>query len=313
MSLDVIDDVSTEIDSSIPAVELTGDATLVDPVSDTGANALAAEQVAQEVVAPSYEANYKYSVRGQEKEVDEMFRALITDADKEKKIKEIFEKADGLDFVKGDRDSLKSEFKGFKEQITPYLSEYNKFTSLRDQGNLGAALQVAGITDDQLFEYCVQKLEMQSNPSQANLYKAHTESSLKQFEVETQLNHYKQQEQQNNEYRFNIDLDSAVTAQNDLASQVDQKLGKIGAFKEEVIAMGVYESQRGNILSVNDAVNAVANKYKPFITPQAQVIPQAPYKAPATMPNTGSSNVSVISQRPKSIDDLRKLQKEMVG
>lgn len=311
--LEVIDDVSTETQASTPAPELTTEATQAPEGLTEGVSPVAGQATQQSVVpeVPAYQPNFKYSVRGQEKEIDEMFRSLVKDAESEKKIKELFEKAEGLDFVKEDRKSIKGEYEGFKSQVVPYLQEYHKFTSLRDQGNIGAALQVAGISDEQLFKYCLEKIELEQNPQTANIYKSNQEAALKQFEMQNQIQQYEQMSQQLQMQQFEYDMMQSIGAHKDLAAQVDERLGRQGAFREEVERFGIAEYHRGNTnLSVQQAVEHVANKYKPFFASSPSA-PQAPaHKAPSVIPNVGSSNVSVISKRPKSIDDLRKIREE---
>lgn len=275
------------------------------------------EAVQAEPAAPAYTPNFKVKVKDQEKEIDEMFRPLIKDAETEKKVKEIFEKAYGIDFVKEDRKSLKAEYEGFKGQVVPYLQEYHNFTSLRDKGNLGAALQVAGITDDQIFEYAVQKLEMEKNPHQANLYKQHTQQTLSQIQMEQELARYKQQEQQSETQKFQSDLNEAVGRYQDIATALGQKLGNPNAFMDEVFDHGLAQHNKGIQLTVEQAAEAVANKYRPFMgtspiqQTQIQAAPaaaQAP--RPATLPHVGSSNVSPVRKQVTSVEDLRALSRQ---
>lgn len=320
--MDSLTDVSTAIDTSTPAPEVTAAPENAAELSSVGEQPVAGQATTPEAVAgqvaPAYQPNFKYSVRGQEKEIDEMFRSLVKDADSEKKIKELFEKAEGIDFVKEDRKALKSEYEGFKSQVVPYLQEYHKFTSLRDQGNVGAALQVAGISDEQIFKYALEKIEMEQNPQTANIYKSNQEAALKQFEMQTQLQQYEQMSQQLQMQQFEYDMSQSINAHMDLVKQVDERLGKPGAFREEVERFGIAEYHRGNQnLSVQQAVEHVVNKYRPFFTSSNPMAPQMPqqssgHKAPATIPNIGGSNVSVISKKPKSLDDLRKMGAEAV-
>jgi hypothetical protein len=316
-------EVSTEMpaSTSAPEASATPENVTANPVGESAVAASATPDALAAPVAPAYQPNFKYSVRGQEKEIDEMFRSLVKDAESEKKIKELFEKAEGIDFVKQDRTALKTEFEGFKTQVVPYLQEYHKFTSLRDQGNIGAALSVAGISDEAVFKYALEKLEMEQNPQIASVYKSNQDAALKQFEMQTQLQQYEQMSQQLQQQQFEYDMSQALGSHKDLVSQVDARLGKPGAFREEVERLGIAEYHRGNDLPVQQAVELVANKYKPFFTtndaPSApmQTPGQAPQsrQAPAVIPNTGSSNVSVINRKPKSIDDIRKIRSEAVG
>jgi hypothetical protein len=322
MSLENLEVSSTEMDSSIQVtddVAAPASAEAISDVVDPAAVAAPATPDAVAPVAPAYQPNFKYTIKGQEKEIEEMFRPLIKDAESEKKLKELFEKAEGIDFVKEDRKAIKTEYEGFKQQIMPYMQEYHKFTTMRDKGNLGAAFQVAGITDEQIFQYALQKLEMSQNPHQASLYQNHTEASLRELELEARLQHFETTAQQMQVQAFAQDLDRTLQQHSDIVSQVEQRIGKNGAFKEEVIQYGTFEHQRGNNLTVAQAVDAIVNKYKPFITTSAAPFnnpqaPQAPaHKAPSTIPNTGSSNVSVIKAMPKSLDDLRKLRDQEIA
>lgn len=315
MSLEVTDDVSTEMPTSTTAPEVSATPESVAPepkVVDSPVAAPATSPMAPAAPqAPVYQPNFKYSVRGQEKEIDEMFRALIKDQESEKKIKELFEKAEGLDFVKQDRTTLKSEYEGFKGQVTPYLQEYHKFTTLRDNGNLGAALQVAGISDEQVFEYALQRLQMSENPQLANAYKATTEQALQQFDMEGQLQRYQQMEQQLQAQQFDFNLTQAISAHRDVVSAIESKWGQPGSFKDEVVLYGIAEFNRGNhALSEQQAVEAVLNKYKPFLAPATPQAPVTPHQAPQVIPNVGGSNVSPVKPLVKSMADLRQAARE---
>jgi hypothetical protein len=311
---EVINDVSTEMDPSTPAHEVVSDVTPTIETTPSEGNAVVAPTTPEVPVTPAYTPSYKYSVRGQEKEISEKYRALIKTAEDEKELKELFEKAEGLDFVKQDRSSLKQEYEGFKQQITPYLQDYNKFTTLRDKGNLGAAFQVAGISDDQIFEYAVQRLQMEQNPHQAQLYKNHNDASLQMIEMEGKIQQYQQMEQSIQAQQFEYNLTQALGAHKDVVDQIEQKWGKPGSFRDEVVSLGISEFNQGRHLTEQQAVEAVVNKYKPFVS---QATPQAtqaqPYQRPATIPNVGTSNISVISKKPKSIDDLKAMAREEVG
>ena len=324
MSLEVTDDVSTEIDTSTPAPAEILEATPASDNSQVGAQAATAQVASTEAAlpgtatpaAPAYVPNFKYSVRGQDKEISEKYHSLIKDAESEKEIRELHEKAEGLEFVKNDRAQTKAEFEGWKSQAMPYLQVYSDFTRLRDGGNIDAALQVAGITDEMLFEVALRKLELEKNPVQAKLYKDHTNQSLRQIQIENENFSYKQSEQQKALTQFSTDLDNTLMSHRDIVSQVEAKLGSPGSFREEVIALGDREFSRGRNLSIQDAVEQVVNKYKPFLQAPAQVIPQVQpvthQSRPATIPNTGSPSTSVVKQLPKSLADLKLLAKEAV-
>lgn len=313
MSLEVIDDAGTEMPSSNPATEPAITPESVTPAATVGEPAVAAPAtpVSAAPAVPAFTPNFKYSVKGQEKEIDEMFRALVKDAESEKKIKEIFERADGLDVVKQDRTALKQEFEGFKTQITPYMQEYHKFTSLRDKGNLGAAFQVAGINDEDIFKYALQKLQMSENPHMADLYKNNTEATLREFDMSGQLQQVQLERQQLQAQQFDFNLNQAINSHKDVVSAIEAKWGQPGSFMEEVKAFGLSQYHMGKNLTEPQAVEAVLNKYKPFLgsAPQAPVN-QPAHQAPAVIPNAGNTNISPVMHKPRTVDDLKKLANE---
>jgi hypothetical protein len=317
-------DVSTEMLASTPSE--SGEASTSeagstealgsDPVSVANDIATAPVTAPAMPAAPAYTPNFKFKVKGQEKEIDEMFRSLVTDAEKEKKVKELFEKAEGLASVKEDRETVKRQSEEFRNTVMPHLQVLDQFTVLRDNGNIDAALKVAGITDEQLFEVAIRKLEMEKNPHQAQVYKQHLDTSISGIQMQRQLEHYQHQQSQAEVSQFSADLDNSIARHGDIANQIDQKFGRAGAFKEEVIALGEREFNRGNNLTTDAAAEMVANKYKQFLptsAPSAPVAAPAQRHVPTTIPNTGNSNVSPVKAKPKSIDDLRTAYKQEVG
>lgn len=319
MSLEVIEDVSTETQASTPAPEATATPDSAAPAVGEGTPVAAPATTTADAAtpaAPAYQPNFKYSVRGQEKEIPEKYRALVKAAEDEKELKELFEKAEGLDFVKQDRAALKQQHEGFVNQVKPYLSEYHKFTSARDNGNLGAAFKVAGISDDAIFQYALEKLQADQNPQLAQYQQQSTDAYLKQFDMEGQLQQFQMEKQQLQAQQFDFNLSQAITAHKDVVGAIEAKWGQPGSFKDEVIAFGYAQAQMGNNLSEAQAVEAVLNKYKPFLaaSPTSQAAPAVAHQAPrVVLPNTGGTNVSMIQPRAKSIDDLRKAYKEEVG
>src|SRR5688500_2643210 len=108
--VEVLNDVetpSTESESSVAN----------DPAAEPAATPAPVAADTAQPAAPAYTPDFKVKIKGKEFEIDEMFRGLIKDADSEKKVKEFFEKAYGIDFVKQDRKALKDEHEGFKSQV----------------------------------------------------------------------------------------------------------------------------------------------------------------------------------------------------
>lgn len=323
MSMDSNSVDSTEIESApLSETEATTETPSVEAEVSEEASSPAPGEMSPDAaapVAPAYQPNFKYSIKGKEHEIDEMFRSIIKDEDSEKKVKELFEKAMGLDHVKSDRTAIKDQFEGFKSTVIPYLQTYDQFTTLRDKGNLGAAFKVAGLTDEMIFNYALQKLEMDQNPTLASTYQSQQDQSLRELEMQRQLDQYKQQDEATHLERFTSEFEQSLAGVQELVNQVNSKFGQEDFFREEAINYGTIMKQRGKDVSPKEAVEYVANKYKSFfpsspVAPSAPAAPQvqqaAPQQRPTTLPNLGSSNQSAIKPKVKSLDDLKKMALE---
>jgi hypothetical protein len=324
----VIDVVETAIDTTTPAetTDVSTQATDVNsevqtPATETPVADPSVDPAAQQA-APVYTPDFKVKIKGKEHEIPEMFRGLIKDQETEKQVKEFVEKALGIDSVKQDRATIKEQFEGFKKEITPYLEVYDQFTQLRDSGNLGAAFKVAGISDEQIFEYAIQRLEMEKNPVLAKTYESQQSQSLKELELQRKVAMYEQQNQLTSQQAAEQELEQSMSANEALVNQVNAKVKDDGFFMQEVIAYAAHQHSLGKSVSPGQAVSAVVNKYQQFFpasTPQqaAPVAPQATqaaapktHQAPHTIPNVGNSTGSPVKKRVASIDDIRKAAQE---
>ena len=322
MSLEVTDDVSTEIEPSTPATETEETTTQVDPIVEGEGDATQATQDPQVVDAPpAYTPNFKYTVGGKEKEIDEMFRSLITDAETEKKIREVFERADGLDLVKQSRSEIKQQFESFKEQTMPHLQTYDKFVTLRDHGSLealDAALKVAGIDEEKLFELMVRKLEAEKNPTLQQMHQGMAQNILSSYDQQRQLQSYQQMSEQTHLQSLQNEVQETLAANSETIAQIESILGKEGAIAEEMMNYGALMMQLHNkFVSPKEAFDHAISKFSPFLSkiqpqaPQAAAQAQQPHQAPKTLPIAKGASAGVVKTLPKSIGDLRKMANEV--
>lgn len=322
--LSVTDDVETP---STPSSEAAQDPN-GEPAQDaTGAN-VGATVIAQTDNAVStnenvYTPNFKYKVGNSEKEISEKFRSLIKDADSEKEIRELFEKADGIELVKQTRAALKAEYDGFKEQAAPVFQEYHKFTTLRDHGvkgdmaALNAAFDIAGIDEDTLFKYCLHKIELEKNPAFAQTFQHQAKQTVQMLEYQNQINANNYQSESARMQQLSQEVDNQLMVNNDSISKIESMLNRPGFIREEAINYGATQKQMyGKDVSAQEAFGYVLGKYQPFITnnntqPQT-AIQQPAHVPPKTIPITDGATASVVKPIVKSMADLKKAAKEAV-
>jgi hypothetical protein len=171
----------------------------------------------------------------------------------------------------------------------------------------------------------LQKLQLKElPPDQQDVYNKKSEYQRMLYEREQEAAHFKQlyEETQLNQKEiekkqiFN-QLDTALSRPDvdAIARSFDAKLGQSGAFKNEVIQRAAMISQAtGKNLSVEEAVSETL-KYVAWNnqgTGEKVVQPQAASSKPV-LPNVAGQATSPVSQKIKSLDDLKKLREQMLN
>lgn len=273
---------------------------------------------------PAFTPNYKFKVDEEEKEIDELFRGLMTDAEKEKKIRELHEKAFGLDLHKTRHEKLKTQFQEVSTKYTNIDKSLKQLSRFVQNDDLGSFFQAINIPEHMVFEFVKRRLTQMEAPPEQRAEIQRQENERRQL---IQL----QQENEELQERFSIEtiqargleLDTALASPGvtTVAAKVDAQFGK-GAFRQAVIDRGIVAYQTtGNEISVHQAVQeAVAYWSKMFgQSPQApapaptsaQAAPQEPQAPPPIMPNVSGRATSPIKTGPRSIADLKKLGQAM--
>lgn len=273
-----------------------------------------------------YEPNWKYKAFGKEKEVDEFWRPLVKDAESEKKVKEIFTRADAFDDMKGRYENMSTEHQKVLTQYTALDRDVRRVTKFLNSGDYDNFFSSLRISDDMLLQHLQRKAELAKlSPAQQQAYQqgvqARAENLMQQESFEELQTNYANQRA----LARGMQLDMVLTRPevNSVASAVDSKLG-LGAFRNLVIEEGAkhYHSTKQD-LPAEHAVDLVLKKFgKLFEAPasQASVAPQAAAQAPQAqttvvqgkpvIPNVNGRGTSPVKQAPKSLDDLRKMAKQ---
>lgn len=293
-------------------------------------SAIAETAVKPEVIpaVPTFTPNFKYKAALQEKEVDEFWRPLIKDADSEKKIKEALSKLDGFDFVKDSRDKVQKEFESLSNDYYAQNQLVERVTGAISKKDFTSAFRQLGLTDQDIFNYTQQKLQMlELPPEQRKIYEdaeqARTQQELMQEQMAQYKNMYDQQAVQTRAMQLDFTL-SRPEVQGTVQNW-DTLQGREGAFRDLVIQEANYAWHNGKQdLSASDAVQLVLQKWGKVINQgggvqqvasQTQAPPQqtpqfvAPQAKPI-IPSVNGKGTAPIKKVPKSIDDLKRMAKE---
>lgn len=193
------------------------------------------------VAAPTpYTVNPSFKVKHLEKKFDDWITPFIKDAETEKKVRELYEKAHGLEFVKQDREGYQAENRQLKQTVQqeflPMKTEVEKILHFRDKKDFGTVFELMNIPPQEVFKWAY---EYATDPKRAAA--PVDRSGLQAYEAQTQAQQYQQQAQQMaTDYRMR-EMDFVL--QRPEISQAQQQFDAArgpGAFKNEVIARGQY-------------------------------------------------------------------------
>lgn len=255
-----------------------------------------------------------------EHEIPEEFRGLITDAEKEKKVKELFEKANGLDHVKGERAKVQEEYKAFKQQAEPILKIAERLGSHLKRNDLTSYFETLGFTKDQVFKWAIQQAELEQLPKEQKLvYDQQRAAEARAFQLEQQLQEQTQTtqgmmlNQRSNEIEWTLSNPSLSS----FVSSFDQRNGE-GAFRSELIARGqTYWHTQGIDVPPHVIAQEIMQRFgmptqqQPVqASNQAAVVPSHSRDLP-TIPNTGNSTGSPAKRKMSSIADIEKAYKDL--
>jgi hypothetical protein len=282
---------------------------------------------------PAYEPNYKYKAFGKERELDPMFRDLIKDPESEKKVKEVFTRADAFDDMKSQKEAVSSEYQRLNQQHAALDKDVRRVANFINNGDVGNTLAALRISDDAVLNYLRQKAEVANlSPFQQQAFQQAQMQRMQEFDQQEQMKqlqeNYANERRETRVMQLDYTLDSPDVSPQ--AQAWDAKMGQAGAFKHLVIeTAGNHFRMTNQDLSPRDAVQLTLQKYGRLLeqpqASQAQVVPAANQQigaaspqpvaqgAKPVIPAVAGRGASPIKQAPKSIKDLKRMGAEMAA
>jgi hypothetical protein len=283
---------------------------------------------------PAYAPNFKFKVMDKEHEIAETFRSIIKDAETEKLVKELHEKAYGLDVVKPRFNDLREKYKSVEQEAKGYKEGIASLREHYQRGDFDSFFQKLNIPQEKVLQWVLDKAHYNElPPEQRQVLDAKRSAEQRAAELE------KSQAAMQGKYEDALvqakarDLQIALERDDvrQFAEAFDARAGKPGSFLEEVIQRGElawYTSKGKTELTPEQAIQEVLTRYQGLVQSKPKEPPmipvngntpagQAPAQAPAasttpTLPNIGGRQSSSVSKsKPRSIDDLKQLYKKM--
>jgi hypothetical protein len=277
--------------------------------------------------APAFTSDYKFKVLDKEYEIDEMYRPLAKDETSYKKVKELFEKAYGLDSVKEKHTKLNEKIKTEYDPIVTQYKTLEQSLSVLDkmieQGDFDNFLQTVNIPEEKIMQWAVKKAKlMQLTDEERSQYNESVNTRAQKYALEQQMSQFQQMQ-----YNTQVETRSMMLEQElsrpDISTQAqsyDARAGKAGAFRELVIQQALLAHHvEGKDLMPGEAVERTLKLFGNALsesTPSTQgsvgnatkVV--TPHQTP-TIPNLKGGNSTPVKKNVRSLDDLKKLAKQL--
>lgn len=302
----------------------------------------------EEVEEPAHKPNVVFKAGVYNKEtkqleqkeftIDPKFAAIMTDPESEKLVRELHEKAFGLDSVK-ERFVEAKQFAGqvvkentdIKGSINYVKGIYNSAVKTGNWLKLDDFFHNLDIPVDHILKYALAKVELnEMDPAQRQAVESRLESDRRAEKLTQERDSMTSematlaQANKQTQVEFVLTKPEVVA----LAAEFDRRLNKEGAFKEAVFKEGQMAWSVDNVdLPAAEAVERVIKNYGlTGVKAPAGTTPAAPTpgktgaktttivkRNASTIPNIGGRSTSPLPSKPKSMEEVLKYRKETHG
>lgn len=268
---------------------------------------------------PAYNPNYKFKVMDKEYEVDEWLRPVIKNQEMEKKVKELYEKAYGLESIKPKHQAIKEELEQTKAKVAETDKALDILGKYVAENDFDSFFEGLNIPKNKILEYALELVRReQMSPEQKAQWEhsRQAKEAARYYEVENARLQQSQQQFAVQQRTFELDMALGVPEAKVVADAYNAGMGSPGAFKDYCIQIGQAYAARGQDIPATQAVSE-AIKHLKAINPSlgaavvaggAQVV-QASQKP--VIPNIQGRGTSAVKPAVKSLEDLKKRAREL--
>ena len=253
---------------------------------------------------------------------------MIKDAETEKKLRDLYERAHGIDFVKQQRDKIRNEFQSVKQQHDPLVAELSQVGKFLQNKDFNSFFGKFNIPKEAIVQWVADELNFQQLPQdQRQKLEAARTVQERAYSLEQENQTLKQQYEQHQVATLDSQIKQVMAHPQVVEgmSIFDVRFGHLGAFQEEMIRRGDYYYQTTGKLVPPDVIAVEVMKMSGLWneTPGQQAAPQqsaAPQvvEAPQAKPvikniAAKSSGASPVKKTYKSMEELKERYKQLSG
>lgn len=274
--------------------------------------------------------NFKYKAATQDKELDPFFHSLVKDADSEKKVKDVFTRADAFDYIKGKYETRENEYKSLNNDYQALTQTVHRVNEAKAKGDLDSVFRTVGLNDHQIITWAAKRVDYlqmmnQLPPEQRQALQQQEQAAIQNQQYQDQMSQMQGELQEQKVLARTIRLDQALSRPEVSQAQMfwDQKMGREGAFKDQVVEEAQREWYMNKVdLPPEEAVSRVLKRFGAFISAQSMgsqdpmapqgtpMAPQMPAARPV-IPLVPGSSKTPIKKQVKSVADIKTRLKEL--
>lgn len=321
----IIADLQAQADAEAAANKAANEA----PVEDVPATEEAADDTkvegAKTAEAQKYEPNFKFKVLDEEKEFDEWVRGAVKDKDTEAKVRELYEKAHGLDHVKPKLAEERQAREQVEGKLQEFVDEVRETVSWAKK-DFGIFLEKIGMTKAEVAQWVLQQAQIEQMPEAERAVYNEVNALKRQMAEMEKANSRLSVSRETEATQARVTELHQVLGNPEIAPLVqefDKRLGQDGSFMNMVVRHATAEwHQSKRDLSAKEAVDQVLKILNLRAqTPSQAVTPNEPSKTtkvaqphrPTVLPNLGAGSTSPAAKRVKSVDDIRKMYRDLTS
>lgn len=264
----------------------------------------------------AWEANYSYRYNDEEYEMDDRLKALIDSPETEELVRDLVERAEGLNLLKEQRQHLRDEVSQLRHVESQRQQAVNQMSQFLQQGDLRSFTKAWGITPEQIRNLALEDARIAELPEDQQQAWYRSQQAQEQAWHLQQQNQQLQQQfnqmavnQRENELQGVLHHERYASA----AQVFDERAGRPGAFRDEIIRRGQYYAQvhQKDVPPHTLAEELLAYVGQPQVqqqhAPATQQKPVVTQPRKPTMPQVRGNSGSPVKSTVRSIADIKKL------
>lgn len=263
----------------------------------------------------AYTPNLTYKYLDEERKFDESLASVVTSKEVEDKLRELYQRSDGLDRHKDKSKELQTNFENLQisaqQMYNVIETEKAEKARLADlaKSDFRTYARVMGLDENSILKAAATIIDEQDNPQLAEQNRRAYEQSQQAYHSSNRVQQLEQQVQRLSQVNLQNDFQSAMSGQySGVRDQINSTLGD-KFFETEVAKAGRELTQQlGRMATVDEAAQYTMKRFgnltqqapaTPAPAPAPQATPPVQNNVPAAPPHLGSGTQGTAPVKPR--------------